>query len=192
MNILCGDTESTGLMDFKNLSNLENQPHICQLGLELTDETEKVMAEINILIKPNGWTIPAEATAVHGITTEMCEKYGITIERALSVLNGYAQIQDCIFLAHNKSYDLNLIEIEYKRLGKTSPLAKMKQVCTMEATTDLLKLPGFRGKYKWPRLEQAYEWCFGVKLEGGHDALIDTRACRKVFFHLKNKNLIKI
>lgn len=188
---LTGDTESTGLLNFQNLKNLEIQPHICQLGLELTDENEKVFAEINILIKPNGWTIPKAASDVHGITTEQCEKYGIDIKRALAIITGYALLNP-IFLAHNKAYDLTLIDIEYQRLGKESPLKNLKQICTMEATTNLVKIPKARGGYKWAKLQEAYMFCFGKNFDGAHDAMIDVRSCREIFFDLKRKNLITI
>lgn len=55
------DTETTGL----------KSPHIVQLAALLTEEDGRECARLNVIIQPEGWTIPDEAAAVHGITTDI-------------------------------------------------------------------------------------------------------------------------
>ena len=64
--------------------------------------------------------------------------------------------------------------------------------CTMEAATPIVNLPPTERmvaagitKPKPPKLEECIRHFFDESLEGAHDALIDVRACSRVFFHLK-------
>lgn len=61
------DTETAGLP--KNFSapttDVDNWPRLVQLSWILTDERKEVF-----IIRPDGFTIPEEASNVHGITTE--------------------------------------------------------------------------------------------------------------------------
>ncbi|MFP6639371.1 MAG: 3'-5' exonuclease, partial [Myxococcota bacterium] len=48
-------------------------------------------------------------------------------------------------------------------------------------SSDLLRLPGREGQFKWPTLAEAYEHFSGQPLQGAHDALVDSEACLTVF-----------
>lgn len=62
----------------------------------------------------------------------------------------------------------------------------------MRDATDLVQCPptermvakGMKG-FKSPNLQEAYKHFFGVEFEGAHDAMADVRACKDVFFKLK-------
>lgn len=189
MTYLAFDTETTGLPDFRMPPEWGGQPHICQLGAILTDESGKVKAEANLLIKPEGWTIPEAATAIHGISQADAEKYGVTIKGALSVFARLMQMADTL-VAHNLKFDVFLLEIECTRLNRCLDLPK-NGFCTMTSSTNVLQLPptqrmrdaGFT-KFKNPNLQEAYRHFFGRDFEGAHDAMADVRACRDVFFKL--------
>ena len=72
MNIaLVYDTETTGLPLFREPSESPAQPHLVQLGASLVDlDTRSVLSSIDVIVKPDGWTIPDEVAAIHGITNE--------------------------------------------------------------------------------------------------------------------------
>jgi hypothetical protein len=53
----------------------------------------------------------------------------------------------------------------------------------MLAMTKKCNLPGRFGKPKWPKLQEAYKWCFNKEFDKAHDAMADIRACKEVFFH---------
>lgn len=82
MNVIF-DTETTGKWIYGAPITASKQPNIVQLAALLTDASGETKGQMNFLIKPAGWTIPAETTAIHGITTEDCEKYGIELRSAL-------------------------------------------------------------------------------------------------------------
>lgn len=187
------DTETTGLPDYKMPAEWEGQPRICQLGAIVTDRDGRVKAEANLLIKPDGWTIPPAASAIHGISQSDAERYGLTIRGALSIfgrLMGMAEV----LVAHNLKFDLFLLEIEAARTDLTRVAFDFPKgcYCTMTHASHVLQLPptkrmqdcGF-SKFKSPNLQEAHRHFFGRDFEGAHDAMADVRACREVFFALK-------
>ena len=63
----------------------------------------------------------------------------------------------------------------------------------MHASTDLLRIPPkFGSGYKWPSLSEAYEYVADAELEGGHDALVDAKACLRVFRYLVEKGVVSL
>lgn len=176
------DTETTGLLKKGLPLSHESQPRIVQLGAILYGDDASVRAEINLIIKPDGWTVPPEAAAVHGITTEIAEKFGVPIQFALSVFNQLVKLADLV-IAHNFDYDNPVVEGEFERLGKSSPFIGKNNFCTMKAATDVVKEQGPRG-FKWPKLQTTHKFLFGTEFEGAHDAMADVRACGRVFFEL--------
>lgn len=183
--ILVFDTETTGKIEYKKMWDLKVQPRIAQLGAILYDENAEVKGELNLLIKPDGWTMPEEVQAIHGISTEDCQKYGVDIRSALAMFNMWLKL-DPLLVAHNTDFDEFLIDSEVKRLGKNPIVANARKFCTMKSSTNIVKLPGPRG-FKWPQLQELHEFLFKVRFEGAHDAMADVRACGKSFFELRNK-----
>lgn len=180
--VLTADTETTGKWVFSRPVDAPEQPRIVQLGAILSDDTGDVKGELNVLIKPNGWTIPAEVTAIHGITTEDCEKYGVEIRSALGMFNIWLKFGP-LLVAHNIDFDVNMINGEVARLGKDPILNDVKKYCTMKNSTNIVKIPSARG-YKWPKLQETHQFLFGEDFEGAHDAMADVRACKRCYFKL--------
>lgn len=178
------DSETTGKADFKKSAGHPAQPHIVQLGAILFDEEKHVVAEMNLLIKPDGWTVPAEAAAIHGISTERAERYGVPLKTAILLFMDLCRLAK-VNVAHNRPFDLLMVETALIRLGMTAELAEFRALpgyCTMAATTPICKLPGRYGQPKWPTLQEAYSHFFGEEFEGSHDAMSDVRACASVYF----------
>jgi len=176
------DTETTGLINYKAPRIHPSQPRCVQLGAILSDDNGRVLAELNVIIKPDGWTVPKEASDVHGITTEMCEKYGVPIVHALSLFNRLVGIADTL-VAHNFDYDNQVLENEFARIGKPNNFVGKPSFCTMKASTNICAIKGPRGN-KWPKLQETHKFFFNEEFEGAHDAMADVRACKRVFFHL--------
>lgn len=191
MSILVFDTETTGLPNFRASSGDPDQPHICQIGAMLLDRGGRIKAEMNLLIKPDGWEITPETTAIHGITQADAEQYGIGLKGAMGLLWRLVAAAD-VMVAHNLSFDFFLLRIAAKRAALSEPKDwKIDKFCTCTSTKDILKIPptekmlaaGFNG-YKNPNLQEAYKHFFGVEFEGAHDAMADVRACRDVYLKL--------
>ena len=197
MTYLVFDTETTGLPDKRLPPDHESQPHICQIAAVEIDDERRTMTEINFLIKPDGWSIPEAANAIHGISQAAAEKYGIKIEGAMSIMRRLIS-RSRMVIAHNIEFDAWMLRRELA--GVSGPVVwewgSGKEFCTMQAATEAVKCPptermsakGMTG-FKRPSLSQAYRHFFGCDFEGAHDAMADVRACRDVFFALRDSTV---
>jgi DNA polymerase-3 subunit epsilon len=179
--ILALDTETTGKADFNSGYRAEHQPRIVQLAAILLDDKLEEVMSLNCVVRPEGWDIPEEASAIHGITTEFADKVGVSIKTVLSFLGQMKRSAE-IYVAHNIDFDRLIVLSEfYRAFGDGAEIPEGRCFCTMKAMVGHCKLPGNYGDYKWPKLTEAYRHAFGSEFEGAHDALADVRACVRVF-----------
>jgi DNA polymerase-3 subunit epsilon len=207
MNILFFDVESTGLPRKDPDTGETHQPNITQLGLILERHGVDVMT-VDALIKPDNWFVHEDPTGelppsvishrameVTGITPEMCEEQGIPIADAVELFIIAAEHADLI-VCHNTAFDTRVIEAEY---GRCLPKQKRNTeqvfsgspaLCTMKTATPICKIPK-KGvvrpggsNWKWPKLEEAVPFFFGVEMENAHSAIVDISWTRKVFHKL--------
>ena len=171
------DTETTGKTATSN---------ICQMAMMLVDRERNVVGVFKTLIKPAGWAIHPEAHAVHGVTLEECEAYGLGIKSALGLFNAWAAKAD-IYIGHNPDFDIARMKYEGEANG-FPVVFPPETFCTMKGSTQHCKLPGHNaGQYKWPTLQEAHEVMTGKRLEGAHDSFNDVRATARIYFHLIDK-----
>lgn len=189
--ILVFDTETTGKADMASPVSVAHQPRIVQLAAVLYTDSGREVSSMNCIIKPDGWTIPKEASDIHGITDEMAEKEGIDITLALAIFDSLFSWEKTTIVGHNVAFDIFMYDIELHRLMKDMlvfcPLPT-PAFCTMKATTNLCRLPGMYGKHKWPKLSEAYKFLFNEELVGAHDALVDVRAVARIYFELQSRS----
>lgn len=191
MTFLFFDNETTGLPDMKRPAAWEGQPHICQLAAILTDTDGAVKAEINLIVRPDGWSIPLAASDIHGIFHEDAMAYGLSARGVLSIFDRLCGMADTL-VAHNIKFDLFMVEREAAGLGNMPINLPNSSFCTMESARDVVQIPptakmlayDIKG-YKSPNLQEAYRHFFGKSFEDAHDAIADVRACRDVFFKLR-------
>lgn len=183
------DTETTGFPDKRLPPEHPAQARIVQFAALLLDENFQEIESFKHLIKPDGWTISPGAQAVHKITMEMCEKDGLPIKE---VINKFIKLSDqSVFrIAHNLHFDKQMVEIELALLNSVA-VFKITDICTMLATTPVCCLAGKFGKYKWPKLIEAYYILFKERFDYAHDAMADVRACARVFKWLVTNGKIK-
>jgi DNA polymerase III epsilon subunit-like protein len=118
MKILVFDTETTGLPKTKELSydTLNKWPYIVQFSYLIynTDKHQLVKVRDHIMKLPENVQIPFESTQIHGITNEMSKKEGIIFETIVEEVYTDFTTADLI-VAHNLSFDLNLLQAEIMR-----------------------------------------------------------------------------
>jgi DNA polymerase III epsilon subunit-like protein len=184
------DTETTGIpRNYKApVTDLANWPRVVQLAFLQTDESGMVLAAEEFVIKPEGFTIPADAARVHGITTEQALKHGVPVSQALNEFLACLQSAKTL-VAHNMAYDENVLGAEFLRAKLSNPLPRIKRVCTMQSTTNFCALPGPYG-FKWPTLAQLHQKLFQQDFKDAHCALADVQACAKCFFQLRKLSII--
>ena len=192
MPLLFFDTETTGFVDKDKDLTHEDQPYVLQLAALLDDDEGNTVSAINVILNTESGPVPSGAAGVHGITEEKYKAFGIKPLTALATFNGLAQ-RATTLVGHNISYDLGMLKIAYAREGKLSnysdDVGRKPTFCTMQETTDIVKIPNPRsrsGQYKWPKLEEAYRVLVSPDgFEGAHDALADVRATREIFYSLR-------
>ena len=185
------DTETNGLPlipDNPNLYDTLNWPRVYQLSALLVDEFGFEIGRMNRTIRPDGWVIPPSSKfhAELGITTEKLMDTGIHLFEAMNEFINLAN-QATDLVCHNAAFDNPVMTCEMYRC-KHFPQAwpKKPQHCTKLMTEPILKIPGFKGKYKWPSLQEAYAFFNdGASFEGAHDAMFDVEATSNVFFNAK-------
>lgn len=194
MKLLFFDTETTGVPKNYNapISDTNNYPRLVQLAYIITDDKGNVLATKDFIIKPNGFIIPETAAKIHGITTEIADEKGNDLAIVLNEFLVDINSVD-ILVAHNYNFDSKIVGCEFYRNGLEMP--NKDNICTMLATTDLLKLPNKNGyaSFKWTTLQEVYNFCFGKSFEKAHNALADITATKECFFELQAKHsLFKI
>lgn len=174
--ILFLDTETTG---FKKPGALiqPDQARVCQIGMILADENGKSLAEFSALFKPDGWIISDGAKAVHGITEEICEKYGMKMKTIFRIYKYFYALSD-IAVAHNADFDRGFMDIENAYQCEVD-FPNRPWICTIKTNTH------FTGG-KWPKLSEALKYyCQRDLGSDAHDAMNDVRACKDIYFAMK-------
>lgn len=192
--ILALDTETTGLPDWGAPSDAAHQPHLVQLAMILLDDDLTERASVSLIVRPDGWDIPEDIAKIHGITTEMAVALGVPEKVATTLYMSLLYGTGAQVVAHNSDFDLRIMRIAMLRAGRHKDWLAARvpsSYCTMKAATPIVNLPptpkmvaaGFN-KPKAPRLSECIEFFFQEQLLGGHDALVDVRACVRVYRHL--------
>lgn len=185
------DTETSGMPDFKAPPSDLRQPWIVQIAAVLSD-SERIYQSVNLVVKANGRIIEPGAQAVHGYSQQMTDLFGVdekTVSSVLCALFASADLAVC----HNVNFDClvmqSLFHRQNSRYGLTL-LDAIPSVCTMKASTNLLKIPGRFG-YKWPSLKELHEYLFQEGFEGAHDAMADITATRRCYYELLKRGVIE-
>jgi DNA polymerase III subunit epsilon len=192
------DTETTGLPLFNEPSEDPRQPHIVQIGAVLVDmDTREELEVLDAIVRPDGWTIPDDVAAIHGITTERALAEGLP---AKEVLTSFLAMWDSalgqvVRVAFNESFDARLVRIglfrhfdeaiaDHWKSGIAHDVMKVvAPICKLPPTQAMVRAG--RGKqFKSPKLTEAHQHFFGEPLEGAHSALVDVRATLRIHWHV--------
>lgn len=190
MNTLFFDTETTGLVNHKLDHRHPAQPMAVQIGMKLDGPNRVERAACNYMIAVDGWTISNEAAAITGIDDPLTLEFGVQLVNGVEMFLDLIACADVV-VAHNAIFDITVMRRMVQVWAETTgedyfdPFAGKTPICTMLAATPIMKLPPRRnGDYKWPKLEQAVKFYFNEELEGAHDALVDVRACARVYYQM--------
>lgn len=182
------DTETSGLVRPDIASDHASQPDLVQLGVKLYDAQWRVTGKATFLIRPDGWSIEPEAEAHHGISEARCARHGVPLVAALAALQALCSNARQI-IGHHVDFDRRIIRRAIERAGGQGIWWEKRAadfVCTMEASTPILQLPGQYGSFKFPSLEEAHRHFFpGEDFVTQHDAESDLDATVRIFRELQ-------
>jgi DNA polymerase-3 subunit epsilon len=196
MTHLFFDTETTGLPDFKARSADPIQPHLVQLALVMCDDEGTETQALSVIVRPDGWVITPELTAIHGISHERAMDEGI-MEREATTMFVMWQARATLRVAHNESFDRRIMRIAMTRSGFERDFIEhiegRPSFDTCGAAKPIINLPPTEKMLaagitqpKPPKLTECIQHFFGEELSGAHDALVDTRACCRIYYHLQS------
>ena len=195
-DVLFLDTETTGIPDrsAKWDTDFEQYPHVVQIAWLHGCKVE------SHIIRPDGWEIPDEAQAVHGITTEYAKEHGEPFALVVDML-----IQDCheagLICGHNIHFDTGIIKANILReLGREyydandveNALYKGKRIDTMRSTMKWVDARNSYGRLKFPNLSELYDHCFPGETFPAHDALEDCKAVARCLLVIVDAGLVEL
>lgn len=156
--------------------------------------------EKDYIIQPEGWEIPPEVVAIHGISTERAHKEGVPFA---SIVDEF--IEDCehahLLIGHNIYFDTSILKAmvlhimgrEYYDSKVDSALYKGKRIDTMYKTIKFVgakKANGAGGKF--PSLVELYAKVFDGATFPAHNSLEDVRALVRCVPFLVDNGLIEL
>lgn len=162
------DTETTGLHDGE----------IVQIAI--IDSDANVL--LDTLVKPVK-PIPADATAIHGITDEMVKDAPVWAQ-----ITGHIEsiVSGKLLVVYNATFDRGMMHKSQER--HNLPKIEWKEIaawyCAMEAFAEFYgEYNAYRGNYKWQKLVVAARHC-NQPTDDAHDALADCLMALGVTKHM--------
>jgi len=185
------DTETTGLPVDKRKDALKrrgNWPDLVSICWSLFDRDVKV-SENYFIICPDGWTIPDETAAFHGISQEMAMREGKPLAEVLALLRQDIEKASRL-IAHNLEFDKNVLFNAYAWRLQTDPRSfwdEAKEFCSLQTSKNEMKIPGKFPKsndpYKMPKLDELYQDTFGEPAPANaHNAKRDMDVLAKIIW----------
>lgn len=168
------DTETTALMKNRAM-RLDKQPEIFEFYSALFNmNTGEIVDEYSTMIRTTK-TLPDEVVKITGVMDKDLtgappfSAVAAEIKRRIEVAP--------LIIAHNASYDQEVIDIEFERLGQKVEWGPL--LCTVECTVHLY---GFRLS-----LSALHEHLFGAPFAGAHRASEDTKALIRCVVELRKR-----
>lgn len=211
MRVLVFDTEATGLPKTKiiNPDALHLWPHIVQFSYLIydTELNDVIVVGDNIVKVGAGINIPAESTAIHGITNQMSQTEGVSLSQALGGFFRDLKTADRL-VGHNISFDINLVIVELLRIiydpasnsgddistnkNNLHQIANFKNIyCTLQESIDLCAIKAVTklGKEynKFPKLIELHQKLFQTMPNNLHNSLTDILVTLRCYMMMTEK-----
>lgn len=182
------DVEASRLFNFELAADAPGQPRACQIGMVFVDENRGITSRHEWLIKPRGWVMSAEATAITGLTTEFLEQNGGPIDEALDLYIRAIEARK-IVAGWNTTFDLKVMRAELRHAKREDLFMKTRSMDLMRASRPIVKALDIRGRVKAPRLEEACAH-FGIEQPQKHSALADALDTYTIWERLINMMIV--
>lgn len=197
MLILVYDCETTGLVRGTDYTD-PNMPFLASIAAILYDEeAHRIIASVNSMIQPDGWTMPKEAGQVNGLTDEVLQQLGVPAPILLPACIAL-MFKANLRVAHNVDFDSKVIAAALwrhiiKEDSEETAHATVKKwlalpsYCTMQESKSIVNALDKRGKIKYPKLIEAYKFFFDRELDRAHSANADAVAALEIYLALNRR-----
>lgn len=195
-DVLFFDTETTGIppREAKWETDYNEYPHVVQLAWLWRGNLR------SFIIRPDDWEIPAEATEIHGISTERAKAEGVGFVEAVTLF-----LHECeeagLICGHNIHFDTSVIKANilrelgpefYRAEGVEEILYKGKRIDTMRPAMKWVDARTQAGRLKFPNLSELYSRCFPGESFPAHDAGEDVKAVARCLPVLVEHGIIEL
>ena len=176
------DFETTGLLE-SEISPIDTQPYIIEVGaIKLNDKTKKEVGRLDFLVKPPV-ALPKVITKITGIRESDLRGQQNLNPRIPELVDFF--MGEKYLLAHNLSFDSNVLRYELQRRGKLIKFPwPPNHICTIEETQHLTG--------KRLKMIELYHYLFKTELKQTHRAIKDVEALTRIVKELIKKGLIEI
>jgi len=175
---ICFDSETTGLIENRSRA-LSRQPEVIEFYGCLVDlSTGKIAEELDLLIRPKGLPLEERITQITGLRDEDladAPSFGEVAERIKKL---FAKAP--VAIAHNATFDRDMIEIEFERLGIEIQFPRL--LCTVEQS---IHVRGHR-----LTLSALHEHLFDEAFVGAHRAREDVAALLRCAVEMRRRDMI--
>lgn len=171
------DTETNSLPDYKRPADADGQPRLAAIAMLLVTPDLIQESVYTAHIKPFGWAMEPDATAVNGLTNEYLMQHGVPVSEALRMYSAMIEAGRPV-IAFNSRFDCKILRGECRLAGMPDLFEQTPNWCTMRAANPLVKAVGKTGRPKFPRLDEACRH-FGIPIAVGarHTAMADALLC---------------
>jgi len=209
MRILVFDTETTGLPQSKFISpsTLHQWPHIVQFSYIIYDTSlnDIIQTKDYVIKLPESILISEESSKIHGITNEISQQNGVSVNDVLSEFFYFLRGVD-LLIGHNVEFDINMIKVELLRIININSISKEKIKlykyelhfltnfknisCTLKDSIKFcnIELIDKNGKtyLKYPKLIELHEKLFNKTPTNLHNSFNDILVTLRCFMKLKH------
>lgn len=192
------DTETTGIpktYGFNKFASYEDTKaydgaRLLQITWKLVNDKREEL-ETKTYFIDSGVDVPVSSTAIHGITKELIDIYGVPLESIIDELRN-AMKRSTHIVAHNVLFDINVLCSELYRIGTHEAkkcirsISRRKQICTSTHTIHWCRIKhGKFGQYmKAPKMSELYEKCFNRTPVASHRSDDDVETLTEIFKYL--------
>ena len=163
-----------------------NWPYAIQVAWVVFHKDGRQIKEEDLYVKDSAIALCSKARRIHRLTHEFLQLNGQSREEVLAKLQNDLQTYQPLLVGHFLEFDFHVLSADYHRIGKENPMLNYPFLCTMLATTHLVKNPA----KKYLRLEELFEVLFNNSLANQHNALADAIATAKCYFALVERRQI--
>lgn len=161
------------IVDIETTGGTYKNTRITDIAI-LIHDGEKVIDEFKSLVNPEA-RIPEFIVRLTGISDEMVAKAPKFYEIAKEIVEF---TEDCVFVAHNVSFDYTIVRNEFKALGYDY---RREHLCTVRASKYVI--PGYKS-YSLGKISRD----LGIKIQNRHRAYGDALATSELFSIIHEKD----
>jgi len=181
------DTETTGLFKFFHAAHVRPEqmrpyPWVIEFFGHVVTDDGSVLGEEDFLVRPNPLSLIDETiTRITGLKPEdvaeqpMFDAYA---DRVIALLGPAEAI-----VAHNLSYDMRIMEVAFKRIGRfeewSEAIRGKRLICTVQESEHY---KGHRMK-----LTDLHIFLFGAPFEGAHRARSDVAGLTACYLEMRKR-----